>query len=159
MVFHVVLFCRALSPLASHPAASPLSPPPHPLRFSLSLVKLIPTAEPGEPPASRDDSAMSSERVPSDGQKIAEREILLPRTASFYLARDLTSVIISIRAHRLDIVSGSRLYLCTNVVLIIYCTMRSSRYSSSAVCKCDTISPGGWIKSLCRIPHYKSIIS
>lgn len=59
-------FCSAApepSVLPPSPSGFSTSPPPFSLRFSLSLVKLIPTAKPGEPPASRGDSAMSSERV------------------------------------------------------------------------------------------------
>lgn len=52
------------------------------VRTSLSLPELIPTAEPGEPVA-RHESSMSPEWNPRPGKKIAEREILLPGTASF----------------------------------------------------------------------------
>lgn len=130
MVFHVVLFSPRLPPLLLTQRLllrALLSP-----RFSLSLVKLIPTAEPGEPPASRGDSAMSSERVPSDGQKIAEREILLRPAAA---PPPPTFLVRPYIGNNFDSSSPGRhcirksVYVYGHVALIIcYTTTISSRY-------------------------------
>lgn len=147
-------FCSAApdpSVLPPSPSGFSTSPPPFSLRFSLSLVKLIPTAKPREPPASRGDSTMSSERVPSDGQKIAEREILLRRPsllptllphAGSYIGNNFGPA-----TSWSDIVSGSRSCLCVRVALIVHYTTVSELPLASLASVTRARSPGERIES------------
>lgn len=149
-------FCSAApdpSVLPPAPSGFSTSPPPFSLRFSLSLVKLIPTAKPGR--ATGEPWRLGDElregtfgRAKNCGTRniIAPRTVLLP---SCRLAQDLTSVIISGRPRRSDNVSGSRLCLCVRVALIVYYTTISELLLSSLVSVTRARSLGERIETPC----------